>query len=301
MAWNKSSEGGGARTPAAPRRTRSVRPAVVRGMIAACVVVVGASIAAWWLMMNKPAPVREDADGTASRRIREVTPSAVPTNAVPVVKEKKKYSDLTDNEKLQFLREKFGDNPPPNIKPIIYTLEHPPKRNFKAPTSKYAIFRHPCERKIAAFLSVRPGSFVMRPQTFDDRFDQDFVTAMLDKIEFTDDDTPEQRELKQAVIDSKKELAALVKQGQKPSEVMTEVSKQLYDLGQYQHNLRKEIIRANQNPDMSDRDVADMVTAANKMLSDKGLQPLRMPNMLARQLNLSRRRGKQETSPAKGK
>lgn len=298
MSWNGSDGRAGSTNP--PRKdgkaAASTRRPYLRGGIAAIAVVLGAALAWYFLSASRTSQTpRTSRTSPSPSLIKEAKPAVSPTNAPTA----KKYSELTDDEKLAFLREKFGDNPPPNIKPIIYTLEHPPKRTFKAKPSKYAAFSHPSERKIAAFLSVKPGSFVMRPQTFDSRFDQDFAASMFDKIVISDDDPPEMKELKQAVIDSKKEIAALVKQGQTPSQVMTDISKQLYDLGQFQLNLRKEVINVNKNPNASDQDVADVVEAANLMLAKKGLPPLKMPNMLARQLNLSRRQEK-AAKPADG-
>ena len=77
--------------------------------------------------------------------------------------EKKKYSQLTREEKLAYFRDKYGDNLPDNLKPIVYYLENEPKTNYKPKPRLEAIFKYRSEREIASFLMVEPGTWMMRP------------------------------------------------------------------------------------------------------------------------------------------
>lgn len=201
----------------------------------------------------------------------------------------KAYKDMSREEKIKYWRDKFGNNLPDNIKPIVYYLENPPQQTYRGKSRPEAIFRHKSERQIAAFLSVTPGNWMMRPKVFDKSFDDDFTQSMCERIEILPNDTEEQRQLKELVINAKKELAARLKAGETPSEIMTATAKELYDLGQYRRNLQKEVIAAQHDPNLSDQDVADTVEAANKMLEAKGLKGLRTMHPAIRQAYISRR------------
>lgn len=284
MGWNGSSGFGSSQIKAQNKKVshkKRVRFGIVAGLILILIIVT-----LFMLFTKQDVQHNEDSQTKiTTAQIPEVKPSI--SSSIKVEK-KKEINEMTDEERLMYYKEKYGDNPPDNLKTIIHYLKHPPKTNFSMKPSKFAIFKHPSERAIAGFISVVPGSFVVRPQTFDASFDKDFAESMFDKIEILETDTEEQRILKEAVIATKKELADRAKNGENPSEILTEYAQQLYDLGQYRVNLQQEIIKTTQDINASDADVEDIVAAANKLLSDKGLQPIRMPNLAARQLNLER-------------
>ena len=50
--------------------------------------------------------------------------SSLPRN---IKKKKKKYNEMSNEEKLKYYRDKYGENIPSNLKPIVYYLENPPK------------------------------------------------------------------------------------------------------------------------------------------------------------------------------
>ena len=278
MAWNKPNKNAAGRYVNVDATSSSRHWWHIAGAVA----ILGAGIAAWWLWPE--GETRQDAASTAENPalIKEVTPSAAPTNA-PV---EKKYSEMTTDEKLKYWKDMYGDNPPENVKPIIYYLENPPQRHFKAKESKYKIFAHSSERHIAALLSVRPGNWLMRPPLYDEQFDLDFAASMADKIEIGPDDTDEQRALKEAVIATKKEFAERAKQGENPSDIMNQAGKELFELGQFKRDLELEIGKVRRDPNASDEDYSTLVEAANKMLESKGLPPMRQPSIFERQCAL---------------
>lgn len=288
MAWNGSCGKAGIDVP--PVRNRKDNQKMIgRGLIAGILVVAIGSVAAWWFV-GRSDNSKSATKGTvqkAQRPISEAKPKMA-TKAVTATKTKA-YGDMSREEKIKYWRDKYGDNLPDNIKPIVYYLENPPKEHYRGKSRPEAIFHRKSERQIAAFLSVTPGNWMMRPKVFDKRFDDDFAQSMAEKIEITPDDTEEQRKLKELVINAKKELAERLKAGETPSEIMTATAKELYDLGQYRQNLRKEVIAAQQDPNLSDQDVADLTEAANKMLEAKGLKGLRSIHPAIRQGYLARR------------
>lgn len=224
-----------------------------------------------------PIPVHESAGNPQSQIAATVTQP-----------ERRKYKDLTNSEKLQYYRDKYGDDIPDNLKPIVYYLENEPKQHFRAKSDKTAIFRHHSEREIASFLMVEPGTRMVRPVVFNERFDKDLAIALSEPIEITAEDSEEQRRLKEAVVEVKNELYERAKAGENPSQIMTDAAKELYLLGQYRDDLDAEVRAIKNDPTKSDDDLTLAVEAANKMLKKKGLKPLRQPNMLIRRANLKK-------------
>ena len=283
MSWNRSKSGDTSSDGRMQCRA-ALRFRFGKGALAGFVVVVGGVLIAWLILGSRNQGIKfQDTELSASGKIAEVMPH-ISTNKAAA--KPKKYAELTRDEKLAYYRNKYGDNLPENLKPIVHYLENPPQRTFTMPKRPESIFKRHSERTIAAFLMAEPGNWVMQPIEFGAKFDADFAASLNEKIEFNDDDTDEQRELKQAVIDTKKELAERVKNGEKASDVMAAHSRQLYELGQYKSNLESQIRQVKNDPKMSDLDVEDAVNAANQMLKDRGLPPIKMPNMLIRRASL---------------
>ena len=279
MGWNRSD---GA---AKPCKGGGKRPAAWRGLIAALVVVAGAGVAAW-LMLGRSNPPREAATDEARKpgRIAEAKPSMAATP--PAAKPKAEKKVLTREEKLARIRARYGDNIPENLKATVYFLENPPAQTYEPAKTKSDIFKHPSERVIASMLRIEPGDFILQKRTLDENFDRDLAAAMEEPIEFSDADTEEERSLKQAVIETKSELAKRAAAGEKPSDILNDVTDNLYDLGRYKRELQMQISKYRLDANYSDQDVADFVTAANEMLRRKGASELPMPNFLLRQVSL---------------
>ena len=172
------------------------------------------------------------------------------------------------------IRDKFGDNIPESLKATVYFLEHPPQKGFKV-RSNTDFLRHSSERMLAGVALVEPGTyFVVKPE-FGESFDQDFLNALVDKIDINDDDSEETVAVKRGVADLKKEIAEICKrEGKKPSEVMNEHAAAMCELGRYQRDLENELDRIHANEEYSDKDVEDFCTAANELLKSKGLPPM---------------------------
>ena len=283
MAWNRSSRENGLRSVTTRGETRSSRPIVICSVFASVGVLVVFSV--WYFMWKSPKPIQEEKVEKASRYIATNAPAQVKNT--PQAPEKK-YSERTREEKLAYFRNKYGNNLPDNLKPIVYYLENPPQKNFRAKPGPTAIFKHSCEREIAAAVICTPGTWILRPVEYDESFDRDFAQAMADKIEILDTDTESERELKQAVIAAKKELAARLKQGERPSTIMTETARTLYELGQYRSEIQDAVREYKNDPSKTDQDLCDYVEAANKMLEKKGLKKIAKPNLTLRHVTLKR-------------
>ena len=78
-------------------------------------------------------------------------------------------------------------------------------------------------------------------------------------------------------------------EGKKPSEVMNEYAKMMYDLGKFERNIREMVSEARRNPELSDDDVIDFLEAANKLREERGLPPFKIPSLAKRGLMLAHR------------
>ena len=282
MAWNKPNE-----KVSVQRATGWPAPATT--LLAGSLLV--ASGIGGWLYYASSGGRGSTATSKANKAlIQAVTPATSPSAATtsPPPPPRKKYKDLTREEKLQYYKDKYGDNLPDNLKPIVYYLENEPKVNYRGRTDITSVFKRHSERTIAAFLRVEPGSWVMKPVQFGEKFDRDLALALEEKIEINDDDSDEVRKLKEAVIDAKSYLGEEAKKGKSPSAIISEASQELYTLGQYKRDLENEIRAIKNDPTKSDDDLSLAVEAANQMLAKKGLKPLRQPNMLIRYATLKR-------------
>ena len=281
MGWNRQNEVG----RVAPRPPHG--KVLLFGLVAGSVVVLGA-IGTWWFLSDSGCRGATRPTERKIGLIREVTPSAAPTNAPAAsVPARKKYKDMTREEKLAFLQREFGDNPPDNYKAEIYFLKHPPKENIRPyGDSPINAFKNRSERAIASALMMDPGAPMLLKPTFDASLDADFAQHAVDAIEIGEDDTDEVRALKQAVSDTKKELIARVKNGEKPSDILNAHMDSMYELGKYKSQMTELINEMRNDPSKSDDDVRDFVTAANQLLREKGAREFDMPNLFARQAKL---------------
>ena len=264
------------------------------GAGAAAVVAVVVAVALWLAQSNETEVAEEEPTGKPVQ-IAEVAPAA-PQQPAAVPDKPKAYKDLPREEKLARIRAKYGDNIPENLKATVYFLENPPQRTFHPAKSKNDIFTYRSERIIASLLQAEPGDYMVQRRTYDERFDKDFAEALQTPIAFSSDDTAEQRSLKEAVSATKDELRELMEQGKTPSQVLNEVTDNLYELGKYRRDLQMHLAEFKKNENYSDQDIADFVTVANDMLQQKGAKPIPMPNFTLRQLSLKRAKQRAETN-----
>ena len=296
MGWNGSDRRGGS-APQKPKVTAK-KPSPVRGLIAGLVVVLAAAVCYFAFFSKSEKPVEKKVEKKPTV-IKTVKPAVASTNAAPVKKE------LTDAEKRQKEIERYekifaGQEMPKGIKTRIYYLKNPPVSTY-AVQVPHQYLQHQSERDIASIVLVEPGTEFLDVLTYGPDFDQDFINAMLDKIEIKEDDDEETRRVKEGVIAAKKEIAAICKaEGKKPSEVMNEQAKLMYDLGKFNRELVQQLSEKRRDPSVSDADLQDFFRAANKMREERGLPTVKVPTFAGRTLMLSRRAERKAAAEAAG-
>lgn len=283
MAWNVSQGG------KMPQRRKIVtsragvspvrKTSAARYVIAAfALIVIG--VAVWWIIAPKTeTPKQQNAQQRKQTppRVTRDAPSA--KSSKPKVKEDetvwrtnrwgkvvKRKKQETYRDERGVLRYKNGNGRVPN------------PDDFKNPTristrGNMYEFKHPVENEIATLIMAQPGEFIVGEPDYAG-IKRDFVNALLDKIEISEDDSEVDKELKQNVEEVKKDLAQRIKNGEDIEEILREARRELQQSARYKQHLDEIIQEQLYNPDISDADLAKAFEAANVMLKAKGIAPI---------------------------
>ena len=176
----------------------------------------------------------------------------------------------------------------------LHIVRHPQKRK---------LFTHACDNQIATLLTFDPTRMapflVGRRPPYGRQFVEDFKASLSDLPEAHDEgDTPEEAEVRKAVIETKAELKARMDAGEDIAQIMNDTQKELDRLCQYHAELKRELKRIERDETFSDEDVRGYVASANRLLEKQGIAGFTMPNLLHRQvrLRLMRERREQEAT-----
>ena len=159
-------------------------------------------------------------------------------------------------------------------------------------------FKHSADVELGNLLMVEPGDDLLGDTAGMYRgFNKEFDEALAEPIEYSDKDTPMQRELKQAVNELRKELKDRRAKGEDVEKIMEDTRNQLKELSLYRQELEDEV-RKLSTDDLTQKDYEDLVAAANQMLKERGIKPLEMPSTVRHAIRL---RKIQEEAAAKAK
>ena len=283
MGWNGS---GGGSTPDKPKVTAK-KPSPVRGLVAGGLVIVLAAVAYFAFFSGDEKPQKEATTKERSR-IKTVTPAAAPTNAVakeegPKVEIRKlgngkimKYVD--GKEAWMFPREDYHG-------PVITT------KVAYVKSLEEETFKHTADQQIASLLMARPGAQMINVLDYRRTFEKDFLASYENPFMIEPGDTERQKELKKAVAEVKGDLKARYEAGEDIAQIMIDTRKQLRELAAYKWEIQQEVDRYKNQEDVSEEDVNDFIAAANKMLEDRGIEPIRVKGFLKHKLLQSRANG----------
>ena len=288
MAWNRSSE-----KKVEVEKKGGQWNVHLRGLVAGAIVVLGAGLAVWLIW---PSSATNNQQPTTSNRslITEVTPAAAPKAEAKVrvqtnaEKLRSKYSwasiDIPDNWDKPY--------PPQAYWPDGTLKEHSRYVKIVTNTAQRAksidqlCFSNHAERDIARALAIRPGSTIVGNYEYGEFFVKSFLDSLKEPIVIDrEKDTPAMQELKEMVIEAKKELKARYDAGEDIAAVMNETRKQLKELNLYRNDIVKMVEDAKRSHDgeLTEADEKDLVSAANQMLEDRGCDPLVMPDLFVEQ------------------
>ena len=173
----------------------------------------------------------------------------------------------------------------------MYHPDPPPDANQPAHNKgKYRIFKNRTDNDIAFLMATEPGTPVFGSGEFFARgFAQKFLKSLETPIVINDDDSEYDRSLKQAVIDTRRELKRLHDSGEDIEKVMRDTRDEMQRLGQYKVQIEKHVkkqLSGASRKGLTDDDVGDIIKAANTMLEEKGIAPIDPNPILRRALKL---------------
>jgi len=267
VSWNGS--GGAARPPIAPKKSS---PSALRGLIAGAVVVAIAAVAYFVLTGDNSEP-KAKVEKKASA-IKEVTPAPAPKG-----KNSKKIdaaAPRTVGEGSLSVKAANTTNQPVNKPKDEVDVD---LRKFQKRT-----FEFDSEEQIAMLLKTKPGDFILGDCECGDGFVKDFNESLFKKIEIKDDDDEDTRQLKLDVTAAKAELKAAMDRGEDITKIIKDAYYDLQRIGRYKDEVEQMVAEMRKDDKVSYEDYEDLVTAANKMLEEKGAAPIRHPKFFWRNL-----------------
>ena len=151
-------------------------------------------------------------------------------------------------------------------------------------------FKYNAEEHIAFFLETEPGAVVFGEIPYGPKFVEDFKASLNEPVAILPDDSEEDRQLKRAVQETKEELRAQMEAGEDIAKIMKDSRRQLIELGRYKSALEDDLKKIARGGEFDEEEFTKFVNAANKMLQDKGLSPIKPTRMMYKMLELKARR-----------
>ena len=280
---------------------KSDRPG--RGALVAAISVLLLSIAGgawWWAARPEAAPYQ--AEKPAKPKVEKpkaekpARPKPAVTNAEPKVAKEapvEQPKKPLSNWDIRHLSkdETNGLNQAEQNYWKMYHPDPPPDANQPALNKgKYRIFKNRSDNDIAFLMATEPGTPVFGSGEFFARgFTQKFLKSLETPIVINDDDSEYDRSLKQAVIDTRRELKRLHDGGEDIEKVMRDTRDEMQRLGQYRVQIEKHVkkqLSGASRKGLTDDDVGDIIKAANTMLEERGIAPIEPNPILRRALKL---------------
>ena len=259
-------------------------PSKVKGVVAGLVTVCALGALCLWFFSGGDDAPKAKAEKERGR-IKEVTPAAAPTNKVVEATAKPKKKEMpTHRDERGILRYETGQRAPDPTRP-----RRPP---LTSAMTERRIFKYASERFIADLVDSIPGEKrFFTPDYYD--LEDDFLASLKEEIVINDDDMQCDKEIKQAMIEVRADLKKRMDAGEKLGDILTEASKELQRLGEYSDQLQEEVRRAIKDGNLSkngepfsENDIKDLVGAANKMLEEKGCNPISTDQMIISNIRL---------------
>ena len=285
MAWNQSTGEAAKPQPKKPSAWRGV----IAGVVCACL----AAAVAFFVLSGKDAKPKAKVEKEQGR-IKEVTPALSKQSLAE--KEKAEHPGMVKVRGKWYPEydEKGGKiwiskNWVRYHTPVVSTS------SCSRVSLEERVFANSADRDIAILINREPGALVVGNYSYGERFVKDFLKSLTRPIIVTKDDDEQTAALKRAVNETKADLKARYDVGEDISKIMSDTREKMKELGAYRAELDKLVRQQIKGADA--QSVKDAYEAANKMLADRGVKPLRTPVMLLKHLELKQQR----ESAAKGK
>jgi len=248
----------------------------------------------WWLGLGEALPSKEPEAPKKAALAKEVTPAAAPK---PVAE------TAPTNAPQQAAAKPDPKARPTRVGEVVNGYVKLPSGRLhrqlgvvtnsiaNRPKGRHEIFRHDCDNEIAACLTLRPGDPVIGIPPYNGRFRNDFLKSLEEPIVVSEDDSPEDAQLKRDVIAARIELKDAMDRGEDIEKIMLDSRRELQKLMQIKMDYKRLFASELKNCG-TDKEVEDLFNACNKVLEEQGIAPLKYGPITRR--NLLRAREKKE-------
>ena len=154
------------------------------------------------------------------------------------------------------------------------------------PLYKPSPFKNRAENEIYRLIKAEPGQQLFGVRKYDERFEAEYKKSLETPIIIDKDDDEETIAAKNAMNEAKSEINERMRNGESLAEILDSTRSELKRLADLKRDLSKEVLSAVNNPELSERDVELYLEAANKMLAERGVAPIKGGAMLRRSLIL---------------
>ena len=246
------------------KKSSSTSPSLVKGIVAGLVVVIALAGVLYLVLGNRDEKPQEEKT-EKTKLIKEVAPSVMA---------------LTNNiEKVVEIEKKVP--PPQRFGKHVVEVDEDGQRwitrngrrrklvSVKTGTSKQLFFNL-AENQISALVTVKPGDMIVGFDV-DERFVKNFVESLKNEIEFSDDDTPEERQEKELVKEAKQNLKEYMEQGQDIVEIMKDEYKKIAKLNALKTDLMNDLSKMRREGASAD-DIDIQVRSSNELLKRYGVE-----------------------------
>ncbi len=271
MSWNHSSQ-----STVTPKKSSS---GLFLGYIALALVLAGLVV----FFLTRPAeePIVKEEPKTI-KKIDEVAPPPKPQPLPPV--EAKPKRPIRSNEGAKTYIDEKGVK---RYEGGARVFDRPRRKPINLIKADEAIFHNYAENQIYALLSTNPGDTVFVTRKYDKRFLDAFKKSLEEPIIPEKEDDEYERAAKQMMNEVKAELAERMRKGEDVCKIMDEAYSELQRLASVKRDILQVAREAVKGDDqITESDAIDILNAANKMLSDKGIAPLSKNSILTKNLRL---------------
>lgn len=256
-----------------------------RGAIAAALIVCGA-IGAWFFLRSAgEKPVDESV--STNRLIKAVTPAKAPVAEKPK-KKWPKWMNVPDDWDKPYPPQAYW--PDGRLKQYSRYVKVVTNDTAASQSVVERTFKNVAEQEIATLLVSEPGGLLVGEGP---KYDKSFVKIFLRSLETPitideENDTPFQQDLKRAMIETKKDLKARYDAGEDIAKIMQDAYDEQKELSLYRQELEEQVdkIRIENKGQFTDKDVKDLIDAANKMLAERGCKELAATEIFEHRMQL---------------
>lgn len=283
--WNQPSQ-----NDKSPRLARRHSP-LFHGALAALIILVGAGVCAYLILGGKASTVQAPkVEDSRPKMIQEQTPAPAPIQRTEEVAPK----PIDPNARPTKVGEVVNGYVMLPSGRIHRRLGVITNSVANRPKGAYHIFESSTDNEIACYLTLKPGETLIGTPRYNGRFKKQFLESLKKPIEITKDDTPEQAQLKQDVIQARMDLKAAMDRGEDIEQIMLDTRQELQDLMRYKMEIKSMFNDARLNSCETEQDVEDLLSACNKMLESKGIAPMKFGPITRRKL-MSHKEGEENS------